>query len=149
VERSPDGTNNWTVVVTTGAAGFSYGPATYERDDNAPIIGANYYRLKTYDRYGGFTYSDIKVVRFGSNNLFSILPNLVNSSAWFVFNFRFPTDANLLVYDATGKLLSNDKVGGTSSSFRLNTSKLPAGTYFVTVINGDGETHTERMVVVH
>lgn len=149
VERSPDGVNGWTVVVSTGAAGYSNGAATYERDDANPIIGANYYRLKTYDRYGGFTYSDIRIVRFGNGNMFGLLPNLVNSSTYLVFNYRFPNAANLIIYDAAGKMISNDKISGISSSMRLNTSKLPAGTYYVTVMLDNNETHTERMVVVH
>ena len=150
VERSPDGVNGWTVVANAGAAGYTNAPATYERDDLNPIIGANYYRLKTYDRYGAVTYSPIRVVRFGNIHMFGLVPNLVNSSTYLVFNYRFPSAGAILqIFDAAGKLMSSEPLSNVSSSIVLNTSKLAAGTYMVTVLAADGDTHTERMVVVH
>ncbi|MEP6674663.1 MAG: M36 family metallopeptidase [Ferruginibacter sp.] len=149
VERSPNGTSGWIVVAATGAAGYTTAAATYERNDNSPIIGANYYRLKTYDRFGNFTYSVIRVVRFGNTHMFGMVPNLVNNSTYIVFNYRFPNGATLQVFDAAGKLMSSEAISNVSSSMTLNTSKLAAGTYMVTVLAADGETHSERMVVVH
>lgn len=54
---------------------------TYEWDDMSPLIGKNYYRLKSVDRDGSFDYSKIVAVDFSADKKSSIFPNPSNGKS--------------------------------------------------------------------
>src|SRR5690606_28973333 len=58
VERSADGFA-WTELVQIDGAGNSSQTVHYNFEDENPLSGISYYRLKQTDFNGGFTYSDV------------------------------------------------------------------------------------------
>lgn len=77
--------NNWVSLIKLTAAGRSISPIVYQYDDQSPVEGTNYYRLKQIDFDGRFTLSDIIVVKFSSDYLnstteyYDVLGQKVNS----------------------------------------------------------------------
>ncbi len=65
VQRSPDG-RRWTAIGQVPAAGESRQLRRYRMEDNRPLRGTNYYRLKAVDYDGTFDYSGVRKVVFVS-----------------------------------------------------------------------------------
>ena len=61
IERSLDGVE-WTTVATVQGAGDSREPIAYYSQDEIPLQGTSYYRLKQTDFDGQYTYSPIRAV---------------------------------------------------------------------------------------
>jgi hypothetical protein len=75
IERSQD-LNDFQSIGKVGAAGESADRSQYGFDDEAPLPGVNYYRLRIVDKDGGFSFSQIlDAVIYSDNPSFTISPN--------------------------------------------------------------------------
>ena len=124
VERSTDG-DTYAAIGTVDAAGNSSTPRDYSYTDLQPAP-ANYYRLKTSDENGQFTYSTIRVVNFPAAN--GLIWYSTGPHAAEVF-FQQGDNERYSLTDAAGRLLrSGQLVGG-----KTEVSGLPAGIYFIRI----------------
>ena len=105
--------------------------AAYSLLDKAPLQGQNYYRLKQVDKDGKAEYS--KTVRIDFRNIYNITLS-PNPSAGLVY-VKNTTGLNqklqVQVIDIAGNMVYNKQHSGTS--FSLDLSSLPAGSYIVRV----------------
>ena len=130
IEYSPNGLK-YSEIGRVKATSIARG--TYEFVHTAPSLNStNYYRIRQIDIDGKFTYSVIKTVRFESQNAISILPNPA-SDLIKIYSKQPGSVVNL--FDINGRrLLSKIATDGTAE---FDISRLPKGTYLVTVeING-------------
>ncbi len=148
VERSADGVNNFQNIGRVSGNGTTTTAHQYWFNDEAPLSGTNYYRVKQVDIDDEFSYSKVVKVSFTNQSTEKILiaPNPVNK------NIRLQlTNSNsvyqLQVYGVDGKILLQN----TGVEMQLNTylnsqlNKLTKGLYFIKV-KGDGNTVTSKFV---
>ena len=143
VERSADGSTNWSVIATVMGAGNSQVVNNYNSYDAAPLSGVNYYRLKQVDTDGKYTYSNTVAVKMDLQKMaVSVLANpFYNTlSVNFVSSTSQMVTARLV--DITGKQIGVEKWSlnsGTTKKDFSNVSGLQHGMYILSIVNNNGE----------
>jgi SdrD B-like domain/Secretion system C-terminal sorting domain len=133
VETSADGRNfaNITTVSSNGNQG-----ATYDAVHIAPVVGINYYRIKTVEKDGAISYSEIRKVTFGKGGDVIIYPNPVSTG---VVNISLTgsmigKSATVSILSMDGKLISQQQIANTSQTETIDVSRLANGSYVVRLI---------------
>lgn len=112
------------------SAGFSSGIRKYSLTDKAPYSGANYYRLKSVDKDGKFTWSSILKVVTGADASVSVYPNPASSYINLSVNSMIVAAKPVVqLYDVKGSLLQSFVI--TNLNTVINTGSLTAGLYFI------------------
>lgn len=146
VERSQD-TKNWANVGIVAAKGESRQPTYYGFEDQQPLAGLNYYRLKMVDADGSFTYSRIAWVGRSTTVDAHVFPNPVADrlylSAPLLQNVG---EASLTAMDGR---TTNLKVNAGSLNSGVNMAGFPSGTYILTIILKDGSSSKQKITVAH
>lgn len=138
VEKSSNGVN-FSSIFKTDAAGNSSIAKTYSYDDLSANFLANpilYYRIKTTDNDGRYTFSKVVLVKNDDklSNL-TFYPNPVKEQ----LNIQIKSDiaevASAQILDLSGKIILEQKVqlNQGSTSFSLNVSKLITGNYVLSI----------------
>lgn len=140
VERSSD-LNSWTPVSTVQGAGNSNSLLHYVSEDQTPMQGVNYYRLKQTDLDGAFTYSDIRSVLVEQGAEITLFPNPAKDQV--VINRG--GNATIMISNTLGQALSLEQVVSENST-QVSVSGLPAGSYFVTILE-NGERISKKLIV--
>ena len=98
--------------------------------DELPIIGKNYYRLRSID-YDGFTETfEIVGVDFEGEKQFMLSPNPSDGTSISAqVNFTPRENAIVIVYDNVGSIVGKFELHGVSSSFNF-LERLKPGVYF-------------------
>lgn len=138
VEWSSDG-NNFTTITTINASGNTDLNKNYSFADKNIATGNNFYRLKTIDADGKFTYSPIVKVNFSGSSLLNIYPQLTTGNLTVELNALKSGETAAMIYDLTGRLLFIHKiivVAGYNKTM-LNISHLPSGGYVLKMINNN------------
>ncbi len=137
----------WSEAGTIAAKGS--GGSTYVMYHQQPVEGQNYYRIKMIDKDGSFTYTDIRLVNFSAkgSNLFTIIPNPANTTATLYLDKNIKS-GKLTVFDANGRTVQTLTVNNFSNDYQLETGKLAAGTYLVSIKTGTA-TQTGKLIVSH
>ncbi|MCB9169538.1 MAG: T9SS type A sorting domain-containing protein [Flavobacteriales bacterium] len=143
VERSADGAS-FTPVGVVAAAGVSHTPIDYDIRDNAPRVGANYYRLRTTDLDGQVSYSDVIAVEHRS--LLRPMVHPVPATGQVTVELPEPTamPATLLLRDLTGRVLRRFPMQEQRAT--LDLGDLSKGTYLLG-IDGAGSGSSTPMVI--
>lgn len=111
---------------------------TYSWDDQAPAAGLNYYRLRSVDLDGTFTFTEIvSVAMQRSAGLGVIFPNPATDQ--FAILKEKPTLVEL--HTLTGQKLQ------TTSSDRMSVKHLSSGIYLIRVLYENGESETHRLII--
>ncbi|WP_207423604.1 T9SS type A sorting domain-containing protein [Desertivirga brevis] len=105
VQQSTDGKNFYTIG-KLDAAGNSSSTLNYSLTDQSPIAGINYYRLKSVDKDGLYTYSNVISVdfSFSAKTLISIYPNPV-TDVLKISTAESRGDLRLRIFDMNGREL--------------------------------------------
>ncbi len=145
VERSVDGVhfNNIGNVKATGTSSTIHDYTLY--DYNALHLGSStlYYRLKTTDKDGKYTYSSIiKLQLHGGEFAYSLSPNPVHSQLTVSFTTGNATkQASLRITDANGKPVYEKSLQGLqpgSVQRYINVAGFESGIYYVQLITDSG-----------
>lgn len=151
IERSVDGAH-FENVGNVSATGNSSSAQNYQYNDyNALHIGSSvlYYRLKTIDRDGKYTYSSIlKVQLRGSGFTYTLSPNPVRNQLTVSFSTSNTNKAVLKITDGNGKAVyekSMQSLQAGSVQQNINVAGFASGIYYVQIITDSG-TKTLRFV---
>ena len=147
VERSTDG-DNYTEIVTMDAAGNSSQEINYAHKDYDNMFPKLYYRLKEIDYDGSVHYSDaVMVMRLDLE--VSIFPNPTSGLININFYNQVDGDFSVKYTDAIGRVIVEEiKVSAGSSSYVSQVlTTLPAGVYFVEVINANGSAILQEKII--
>ena len=141
-QHSIDGTN-WSDIGTVAAAGNSTSSRSYGLVHTNPIIGVNYYRLKSNDLDANFEYSDIRQVTFTGSTDIKILPNPTTDVVYITTN-RAVTFASVIVYAADGKQMRqySNFVSGAGIELR----SFARGTYMLKITDKQGNSELKAVV---
>lgn len=137
IERSVDG-NNFSEIGRVKGAGSSLERIDYSFIDRFPYAGTNYYRLRQVDYDGTSTYHKVIAVEYTgvSENSLRFIPTAEEVQV----QFRVPgAGGNMVLVDATGRVLRTQKFDPEVPSVHINTGGLPRGFYVVQVRRADGK----------
>jgi hypothetical protein len=76
-------------------------------------------------------------------------PNPAAESVWINFEYANTADLNLVIYDFTGKLLSEYNLPDKTGSLEIPTSDLSDGLYLLEIRNGIDKIAVEKLMVQH
>jgi len=139
---------NWEPIGSLPANGNSIVRTAYTYTDNNLYTGNEkiLYRLKSVDRDGRFTYSDVLPVSLNcSKREVSIFPNPSKNGRFQISLTGNDKNTEIRLISAQGQIIRRmNLIGGTTG---LEVSQLAAGTYFLQVLYNDG-TSLKKTVVI-
>lgn len=134
VERSTDG-RNFVAFANVAAAGSSTTLKNYHAQDFLAAGGTYYYRIKSFDRDGAFSYSPVRSIAYRQSSVDILVGPNPFESAVNISNLKGVQ--SLEIMDATGKIVLR-KLVNNQSAVRLELSGLPAGVYNLRVKKLEG-----------
>ncbi len=136
IEKSLDGTN-FSFLSSVAAKNLANG-ASYSLADKDAGKGQLFYRLKSVDKNGAFTYSKTVSVFLHTNvtDQLQLFPNPVIS--YCTLSYPLATaNAFVSIYTADGKKLSSYQVAAGSTQTGIDVSAFAKGSYFIVYNNGN------------
>lgn len=147
VQRSADGIS-YSVIGSVPAGKAYNGVETYTFTDASPLAGLNYYRLNQVDKDGTSHLSKTITMSIdGSSAPWRVYPNPAGSNTALYVNTNV-AKLQLVLTDASGKVLYTNKVGAATTGQKVNipVQGLAKGVYMLKV-SSEKSTHTEKIVV--
>ena len=151
LQRSKDGESFENIAEIKGK-GNSSSLSSYQSTDVKPYAGVNYYRLRSVDKQGIGTYSEIIAVYSPTGKRIEfegVHPNPTSGSVFADFYITDNTTLNVEVRDISGKLVKtyNATVAVGKNSLESDIRELEGGLYFISIRdNQSGEKYTARFV---
>jgi hypothetical protein len=145
IQRSNNG-NNYTTIGVRPSSGNGDGRRSYQFPDNLSSVSGNTftYRLKLVDTDGKFKYSNVIMIRKGTQGIKGIIINpnpIMNGMATLRFFAPGPGIVNLKVIDISGKIVWQQQVNaleGSNSIALDGLDRLAKGSYILQMVNGEG-----------
>jgi Secretion system C-terminal sorting domain len=151
IERSSDG-RSYSAIGTVTANGNSSSPRDYSYEDNDPVQGISYYRLKQKDIDGHISCSEIKRVdnRIEGVQLKTIFPNPVEQDINLRFRLNKSCSFHLTIISMTGKnILSAEKtLSAGEQNWLISLPPAAAGVYKLIITNTGGDVINERIMLL-
>lgn len=149
VERSADG-RSFQALDQVAGQGQADTEQSYGYVDAQPLPGLSYYRLRQVDLDGSVSYSELRSVRLGSANRFTLLrayPNPAGESLTLQVHLPHTTDVQLEVLDARGRrvLHQHQALTAGEQTLSLATESLSSGVYLLR-LQASGEQLTLRFL---
>lgn len=143
VERSIDGVS----FTKAGIINAQNKPVYNLTDVNLPDARTIFYRLKMVDADGRFMYSKTVSVKLSSrNSAISIYPNPAVNEITVALQQAAQSNSIIKITDVAGKEVLRQKMTVSQANTRLNVAHLPAGKYFVFVINNEDVLYESFMI---
>ncbi len=146
--QKPDGT--FETIGYVPAAGYSASANTYVYKVNQPVQPRQMYRLKQLDINGDVSYSEVAFVECTAEGDVWIYPNPADQSSQIQFVLDGISKPELLIYDMTGKMVSNYNINGKIglNSFEIPCAHLASGIYTYK-LQGAGFSYSGKFTVQH
>lgn len=133
IEKSTD-TKDWSFLTEIKGAGNSSSELNYQKIDNKPSIGVNYYRLSQYDFNGTSEVLGIRAVQFNDIHLdIKIHPNPVTD----ILTISIGSDTSIkeksILYNNLGKEVKAIQIKGKQT--KVDISTLSQGIYHLKINN--------------
>ncbi|HTJ10384.1 MAG TPA: T9SS type A sorting domain-containing protein [Dinghuibacter sp.] len=146
VERSTE-TSGWDSIGVVAAAGSSDGFRHYSFTDEAPLVGADSYRLVLVNVDNSTQTSDIRHLFFDKPPVWVVYPNPF--ADWLVIQRsaeegKEEPAATVMLYDAMGRLVLEKVLTGTS--VRLETGRLAFGFYQLVIRETQGVVYHKELL---
>lgn len=146
VEKSMDG-KAFAPFGKVAGKGSSNAGANYLLDDEKPVIGNNYYRLRAVDLDGTSEIFDVILVDYSKQKNFDVYPNPVTKNSLTAkINFLDLSSCAIVIYDQMGKVVHSAPLTSIETEFTFSTELLN-GVYFAKLISPDF-TKTVRFLVL-
>ena len=150
IEKSRDG-QTWAIVAEQAAAGNSNTLINYSQVDENSWNGTAYYRLRQLDFNGEQeVFGPISVSCNANENTMIVYPNPGKGA----FTVEISSDAvhpnaNLVLTDMTGKIISSQKVNVAigKTHLMMDHLDLQMGTYMIQIRNADAQLKPVKMVI--
>ena len=142
IEKSKDGTV-FEKIGAVAATGNSYTNQSYTFTDNNPFAPVNYYRLKTVDDDGKFTYSNTLVFlgnQPGNVVIEKITPNPFKDAITIEMVLQQKQPLKIQIIDIAGRAVSTKVFNGLPGKNYIGyngLSGLTGGIYFIKIITAD------------
>ncbi|MET0634501.1 MAG: PA14 domain-containing protein [Chitinophagaceae bacterium] len=126
---------------------------TYSFTDAAINAGTSFYRMKMTDLTGAVTYSKVISIRStGSvSQGINVFPNIITGNSLYMEIAEVTDKAVVIISDVNGRQVNQQLIGrlakGQISTIETSASKLPAGMYFLQVVDGNESIGVKRFIV--
>ncbi|MFI5221712.1 MAG: T9SS type A sorting domain-containing protein, partial [Bacteroidia bacterium] len=150
IERSQDN-EHYESIGTVKGNGNSNITINYNFNDETPLTGTSYYRLKQVDLDGKFSLSEVKVVSTNkSRSSVAIYPNPTNGILNIEIESAEQKNISINLYDVNGRNILNEKriVISGKQTFQFNSSTIPSGIYFLNVSDKSGSSIGKQKIVI-
>jgi hypothetical protein len=141
IERSSNG-QDYEVIGTVAATGFSSSEINYTFTDAAPLTGINYYRLAMIDKDNSKEYSGTVSILSKSNQSLNIVTAQLSTGKKDITLKIASTQnqkANLSIFDQSGKIILNEQII-LQKGFNIinkNTLVIAKGIYYLKLFNNE------------
>lgn len=143
-ERSTDGIHFNKMAVVTAQNKSSYTLT----DNNLPEVKTVFYRLKMVDTDGRFTYSKTVSVKLNRRNAdITVYPNPAVNEITIALQQLLQAKSIIRITDIAGKEVLKQSISGAQNNIKLKVNNLPAGRYFVSVLNNENALHSSFVIV--
>jgi hypothetical protein len=145
LERSPDG-REWSLLKEVAAVGNLTGLQAYERLDERPFSGMNYYRLLARSFDGQVDVSPvIEIDVAGKQAGLSVWPNPVRDMLHYSVLESKNMSFEFRIFDATGRLLAEQSSDDTET---FMVDDFAEGLYFLEMYDAGGRVEVARFLKV-
>ncbi len=134
VERSDNGYLFESIGIVQ-AKGYSNETVNYKFDDDAPLPGLNYYRLKLTDENGAYKFSKVVLLEYEIEQEISISPNPANAEI--LISIGSELNGIVHLYNQSGQKVKSITCSG-EPSISVPVQDLPPGVYFVQYFSANG-----------
>lgn len=150
IEKSTDG-SYYAYIGEMSAAGNSSQLLTYDFNDNNPVIGNNFYRLKIIDNDGNFTYSNVvnvPIAQVVTNSISKVYPNPTSGNLTVKIQSMASVNTNFSVYDVLGNIVFEQSISLIYGENKLDFdfSLLANGTYVLSYTDNNGKIQKTKFV---
>ncbi|MEX2233534.1 MAG: T9SS type A sorting domain-containing protein [Cyclobacteriaceae bacterium] len=147
VERSNDGLDFQGIGELPGKGFNIYNIVSkYSFEDDAPLLGFNYYRLKAVDRDESFEYFGVKAIKYSGPKRLAVFPNpSIGDVISFRTNFGPEESDRIILTNQLGVEIFNSQVSTIRNNIFLE-NKLSSGIYLLRYVSTDLE-RTVRILV--
>ncbi len=114
----------------------TYGKLNYSARHSSPVVGHNYYRLKTLDENGSVEFFEEKVVTILSNPLGKVYPNPANNEFFLDLGYTPLNPIKVKLINVVGKSVV-EKVVSRVAGCSIPVGTLAKGMYFVQFVNAE------------
>jgi len=107
----------------------------YSTVDPFPYEGTSYYRIMEIDSYGAFLFSNVRVIHFDEESVFSF-SNPVKNIFSYSISVSDYCDGKIMIFNSTGRIVFSEQTfftQGTNNS-TIDVTHLADGIYFVRVV---------------
>ena len=139
IERSSDG-RTFKEIGRVQGAGTTQVEQSYSFVDERPLSGVNYYRLRQVDFDGRYEYHETVAVDLSSETPEKLLvyPTQAKDHIQIVAGTEMNEDAQVQVLSTDGKIWKTTLWLEKSTQMELSVAELPAGSYWLRILNREG-----------
>ncbi|OKL40155.1 T9SS type A sorting domain-containing protein [Pontibacter flavimaris] len=142
VERSADGKAFEGIGMVAGH-GTTALTTNYTFQDQVPLPGASYYRLRQVDLDGSYTYSKVVAVTRKVSLAVNVYPTITAGELQVKSDVRL---RQALVVDAMGQRLMDLQLQQATPIHTLDVSRLQSGAYVLVLLDENGRRHVSRFM---
>jgi hypothetical protein len=142
VERSADA-NTFTNIGLLPARNLAT-TQSYEFNDESPLKGISYYRLKMTDLDGRINYSNVVKINISTKPVIQISPNPADDHI-LVSHPKALSTATLMIMNAAGQRIMVQNINANATQTRVPVTGMSSGLYIVKYI-GAGETANQTFI---
>ena len=138
LERSTDN-RSWNPIA--GSNDFTYTANNILYVDEAPSNGSYFYRIRIKSASNNITYSIVRVIYSGKENMIYVWPNPVSTDLFIRNNSK---TALLAIFNATGYKVKSSRLDHGLNSIHLD--NYPPGKYILSIQTPEGKTTTYKLI---
>lgn len=141
IEKSNNGIDFHEIHQTPGKGSIS-SSEQYHFTDQQPVLGLNYYRLKSFAIDGSYALSEIQVVEYDDRQQYIVIspnPSALNTDLNIVLTgFEASKEIVLQIFDTQGRLVNMEQIQGSQDKIFLNRNYpfSKSGLYFFKAVQG-------------
>ena len=133
IERSNDG-RNWNTLNFVRALGSN---SYYMFTDISPLVGNNYYRLKSIDADGFMEYSPVVKIKQADTRHIKVGPNPAIDHLAIYLKKTSSSPCRIQLFNEAGQMVRDELINQQNTTIQIATSGLNKGVYFVKLATED------------
>ena len=148
IERSTDG-EHFEVLTDVENEELTDDMAYYEIEDNQPLQGTSYYRVKQIYTDGSFDYTEVKAVNFNIDlEGISAFPNPAQDELFISVKPLIGKAGTLTMLNQYGQVVRSIELENIESDIlRINTSEFSNGLYYLNVATKEQKAFTKKVMI--
>ena len=146
IERSEDGISYQTITTTRGYMSQSY--TQYDYMDKAPMMGENYYRIRTVHPEMGYHISNIAMAMLSPKKdmRVTLYPNPIYNEVMVHFLEDIDETTILEVANGFGQVVKRVEIENNTKKYPLDMSNMPGGIYYIKFQNKLLKRYSQKII---